>query len=92
MVGIGFGLFYSLNMANFMKLVPAKNKSEFLGLFGFFGFAFRFVPAAVYGAIVEASNSHDFAYMSIAIWNVLALIVCVLWAFSASVDGPLFCT
>ncbi len=76
-VGIGFGLFYSLNMANFMKVVPAAHKSEFVGLMGFFGFAFRFVPAAVYGAIVEATNSHEYAFMSIAIWNILAFFICL---------------
>jgi MFS-type transporter involved in bile tolerance (Atg22 family) len=76
-VGIGFGLFYSLNMANFMKVVPAAHKSEFVGLMGFFGFAFRFVPAAVYGAIVEATNSHAYAFMSIGIWNVLAFLICL---------------
>ena len=80
-VGVGFGLFYSMNMANFMKLVPVQHKSEFVGLFGFFGFAFRFVPAAVYGAIVEGTNSHEYAFVSIGIWNILAFAVCLLINF-----------
>ena len=49
---MGFGLFYSVEIANYMKLVPASSKAEFTALYGTFAYAPRFIPPLAYAVIV----------------------------------------
>ena len=79
--GFGFGLYYSLHLANFYKIVPVDKKAEFVGLYAFFGYIFRFLPPAIYVIVVEAYNDHSLAVMAIAIGNVIAIIICAFIDF-----------
>jgi MFS-type transporter involved in bile tolerance (Atg22 family) len=73
MVGIGFGLWYSLNLAHFMKIIPANKKTEFTGLFSAIGYLPRFAPPLLYAALVEATNAHTIAFLSLGLWFLIGL-------------------
>jgi MFS-type transporter involved in bile tolerance (Atg22 family) len=79
MVGIGFGLWYSLNLAHFMKIIPANKKTEFTGLFSAIGYLPRFAPPLLYAALVEATNAHTIAFLSLGLWFLIGLgfLVCI---------------
>ena len=76
MAGIGFGLWYSLNLAHFMKLIPHDKKAEFVGLYSFCGYLPRFLPPIVYNVVVESINDHITAFLTLLIWFGLGLIIC----------------
>lgn len=79
MVGIGFGLWYSLNLAHFMKIIPANKKTEFTGLFSAIGYLPRFAPPLLYAGLVEATNAHTIGFLSLGLWFVIGLgfLVCI---------------
>ena len=57
------------------QIIPAEQKAEFVGLYGFMGYIFRWVPPLVYLAIVEVTNDQMIAFLSITIYMVLATVV-----------------
>lgn len=67
-IGIGFGLFYSVEYANFTKMVPVNQKAEFIALYAVFSYVPRFIPPLVYASVVHALNDHQIAFMTLAIY------------------------
>jgi UMF1 family MFS transporter len=77
MAGVGFGLWYSLNPAHYMKMIPSDRKAEFVGLYSFCAYLPRFLPPLVYNGFVEGLNDHQMAFLSLILWFVLGLIFAV---------------
>lgn len=74
-IGVGFGLFYSVEIANYMKIIPVNQKAEFAALYGFFSYLPRFIPPLVYASIVHALNDHQIAFLSIGVYLVISLML-----------------
>ena len=67
--------FFHLPSFFLWQIIPSKKKAEFVGLYSFFGYIFRWVPPLVYLAIVEVTNDQMIAFLSITIYMVLATVV-----------------
>ena len=55
--------------------MPPNQKAEFVGLYSFASYIFRWVPPLVYAAIIEVTNDQMIAFLSITIYMVVALVL-----------------
>ena len=55
--------------------LPPLCVHRYVALYGAFGYFFRWIPPLIYLAIVQATANQQVAFMSIAVWMVIALIL-----------------
>lgn len=79
--GIGLGAYYSSEISNLMKLVPGAKKSEFVALYGTASYLPRFIPPLVYASIVQQLNDHQIAMLTLSVYILLGLVVCLFVDF-----------
>lgn len=89
MTGLLFGLFYGINAGCFAGLIPGGQEAEYMSVLQWFPYAIRWLPGVIYGALLEASaaevsgkgtcgeggQNHRWAFFSLAIYPLIALVV-----------------
>ena len=83
-VGICIGFYYAAELASFSYFVPAGDEGMAMGLYGFTGLLLRWLPSLVYGTITQVMGDQKFAFMSMALYMIIALVLLFFVDFAAA--------
>merc|ERR1712166_193617 len=83
-VGICLGFYYAAELACFSYFVPAGDEGMAMGLYGFTGLLLRWLPSLVYGTITQVMGDQKFAFMSMALYMIIALVLLFFVDFAAA--------
>ena len=73
--GIAMGFYFAAEIAAYSMFVPKGQEATFMSLYNFSGYILRFAPTLIYTAFAQAQGTHTYAFATIGIWFVLAIII-----------------
>ena len=82
--GICLGFYYAAEIACFSYFIPAGDEGMAMGLYDLAGILLRWLPTLVYSILNQATGDHRFAFMSIAIYMTIALVLLFFVDFAAA--------